>query len=64
MSTLKQLSPENIRTYKGHENLTDEQAEQLHEQLTQLAAILIRVYPIQTVQQEIKQRDKNEHSSK
>jgi hypothetical protein len=52
MSTQK-LTPQSLKTFKGLENITDEQAAYLHEQLNQYASILLHAFPFEKIKGEI-----------
>jgi hypothetical protein len=57
MSTDKKLTPEILKTFKGLEKLTEEQAQELTDQLNALAQILIKGEPIKK-----KQNNETDHA--
>ncbi len=46
MSNEKKLTPEKLKTFKGLENLTDESAKYLSEQINSFARLLIKIKPL------------------
>lgn len=59
MSTKKEVTPENLKTFNGLENLTDEQANELHNQLDRYATLLAKIFIRETTEQQ----NSNEHTS-
>ena len=49
----QKLTPQSLKKYKGLENISDEQAAYLYEQLTQYAAILLHAFPFEKIKEEL-----------
>lgn len=65
MATPNQLTPEQLKKFKGLENLTDSEAEYFCEQVNQYAAILLMAFPFEETKKIVTDKQKkNENGRK
>ena len=59
ISKSKGLTVEKLKQYKGLENISDKEAEEMLESIKRYSNILLRAYPFEKLKEEIEKEEKN-----